>query len=150
MNKIVSLIWVLTIGLLLGLGLSSCNGAKAYTKKGAKMESAGMIDQAADCYFTALQKKPAHIDALTGLKRTGQQVLSRILVTFDQALVLNDRQSAIEAFKKAEGYNKKAAAFGVTLLFPDSKRAVYENVKNAHVEELYGVATEHLESNRYA
>ncbi|MGY8884700.1 MAG: hypothetical protein ACKVKI_04220, partial [Flavobacteriales bacterium] len=88
MNKIVSLIWVLTIGLLFGLGLSSCNGAKAYTKKGAKMESAGMIDQAADCYFTALQKKPAYIDALTGLKRTGQQVLSRILVTFDQALVL--------------------------------------------------------------
>jgi len=150
MNKTVSLIWVLTIGLLFGLGLSSCNGAKAYTKKGAKMESAGMIDQAADCYFTALQKKPAYIDALIGLKRTGQQVLSRILVTFDQALLLNDRQSAIEAFKKAEGYNKKAAAFGVTLLFPDSKRAVYENVKNAHVEELYGVATEHLESNRYA
>jgi len=149
MNKTVSLIWVLTISLLFGLGLSSCNGAKAYTKKGAKMESAGMIDQAADYYFTALQKKPAHIDALTGLKRTGQQVLSRILVTFDQALVLNDRQSAIEAFKKAEDYNKKAVAFGVTLLFPDSKRAVYENVKNAHVEEIYGVANEHLESNRY-
>jgi tetratricopeptide (TPR) repeat protein len=149
MNKTISLFWVLTIGLLFGLGLSSCNGAKAYTKKGAKMESAGMIDQAADCYFTALQKKPAHIDALTGLKRTGQQVLSRILVTFDQALVLNDRQSAIEAFKKAEDYHNKAVAFGVTLLFPDSKKAEYENVTNAHVEELYGVATEHLESNRY-
>ena len=150
MNKTVALIWTLTIGLFFALGFSSCNGAKAYTKKGAKMESAGMVDQAADYYFTALQKKPAHIDALTGLKRTGQQVLSRILVTFDQAILLNNRQSAIDSFKKAEAYHNKAAAYGVTLLFPESKRAVYENVKNAHVEELYGVATEHLESNRYA
>lgn len=149
MNKTVSIIWALTIGLLLSVGLSSCNGAKAYTKKGAKMESAGMIDQAADYYFTALQKKPGHIDALTGLKRTGQIVLSRHLVAFDESIIRNDRESAIKAFKQAEAYYKKAATFGVALAFPEAKRAIYENVKNAHVEELYGEATKHLELKRY-
>ena len=115
MKKIISLITFLFIGITLSLGLSSCNGAKAYTKKGAKMEAAGMIDQASDYYFTALQKKPGHLDAMTGLKRTGQRVLSRHLVAFDEALTRNDRESAIAAFQKADEYNQKAAAFGVVL-----------------------------------
>ena len=149
MKKIISIITVLLVGITLSLGLYSCNGAKAYTKKGAKMEAAGMIDQAADYYFTALQKKPGHLDAMTGLKRTGQIVLSRHLVAFDEALTRNDTESAIAAFQKADEYNKKAAAFGVVLAFPEAKRVLFDNVKNAHVEELYTVATEHLEWKRY-
>ena len=60
----------LTICTMLGLGLtmsfSSCNGAKAYVKKAKKMEAAGMIEQAAAHYMTALRKKPENLDAITG------------------------------------------------------------------------------------
>lgn len=134
----------------LSIFITGCNGAKAYVKKGAQMEAAGMMDQAADYYFTALSKKPENSDALSGLKRTGQIILARHLAAFDEALTRKDRESAISSFKSAESFYKKVEARGVVLAFPEAKRALYENVKNAHVEELYNVANEHLESRNYS
>ena len=74
---------------------ASCNGAKAYVKKARKMEEAGMNEQAAAHYMTALRKKPDNLDALTGLKRTGQIVLAQHFATFDEALIRNEREAAI-------------------------------------------------------
>ena len=72
----------ISLFLLLGLGITmtfaSCNGAKSYVKKARKMEEAGMNEHAAAHYMTALRKKPDNLDALTGLKRTGQIVLHSI------------------------------------------------------------------------
>jgi tetratricopeptide (TPR) repeat protein len=113
------------------------------------MEAAGMIDQAADFYSTALKKKPANLDALSGLNRTGQIILSRHLALFDEATLRSDKESAIRNFKNAESFYDKVNAFGVTLNFPDSKRAQYESVKNDHVQELYTIATSHLEKLEY-
>ena len=144
----------LTICLMLGLGLtisiSSCNGAKAYVKKAKKMEAAGMMEQAAAHYMTALRKKPENLDAITGLKRTGQIVLQQHFADFDEALIRNDRESAINAFQKAEKYFDQVKSVGVTLEFPDAKRAMFESVKNAHVQEIYVIGADHLENLRYA
>ena len=65
------------------MSISSCNGAKAYVKKAIKLEEAGMMEEAANHYMTALRKKPENLDALVGLKRTGQITLSRHLADFD-------------------------------------------------------------------
>ncbi len=144
----------LTICLMLGLGLtisiSSCNGAKAYVKKAKKMEAAGMMEQAAAHYMTALRKKPENLDAITGLKRTGQIVLQQHFVDFDEALIRNDRESAINAFQKAEKYFEQVKSVGVTLEFPGAKRVMFESVKNAHVQEIYVIGADHLENLRYA
>ena len=129
--------------------LNSCKGAKAYVKRGAKMEAAGMIDQAADFYSTALKKKPANLDALSGLNRTGQIILSRHLATFEEAVLRNDKEAAIVNFKNAESFYDKVHKFGVTLNFPASKKAQYEAVKNDHVKDLYTIATSHLEKLEY-
>jgi len=129
--------------------LNSCKGAKAYAKRGAKMEAAGMIDQAADFYFTALNKKPGQSDAVVGLHRTGSIILARHLASFDQGILLDDKKSAISHFKKADYFYNRVLAFSVTLNFPDSKRTQYKAVKNAHVEEIYEIATAHLEKLEY-
>ena len=147
-NFISPFIIVLTT-ITLCASLNSCKGAKSYVKRGAKMEAAGMIDQAADFYSTALKKKPANLDALSGLNRTGQIILSRHLALFDEAILRSDKESAIRNFKNAESFYDKVNAFGVTLNFPDSKRAQYESVKNDHVQELYTIATSHLEKLEY-
>ncbi|MBM72519.1 MAG: hypothetical protein CL847_07030 [Crocinitomicaceae bacterium] len=143
----------LTICLMLGLGLtmsiSSCNGAKAYVKKAKKMEAVGMMEQAAAHYMTALRKKPENLDAITGLKRTGQIVLLQHLADFDEALIRNDRESAINAFQKAEKYFDQVKSVRVTLEFPASKRAMFESVKNAHVQEIYVIGADHLKNLRY-
>ena len=130
--------------------LNSCKGAKAYVKRGAKMEAAGMIDQAADFYSTALKKKPANLEALSGLNRTGQTILSRHLATFEEAVLGNDKDAAIRNFKNAEAFYDKVYTLGVALNFPASKKAEYEAVKNDHVKDLYTIATSHLEKLEYA
>ena len=66
-----------------------------------------MINQAAAHYYTALTKKPQNIDALVGLKRTGQIVLSRQLADFDESVLRGDRESAISSFQKADNYYNK-------------------------------------------
>ena len=144
----------ITLCFMLGLGITmtftSCNGAKAYVKKARKMEEAGMNEQAAAHYMTALRKKPDNLDALTGLKRTGQIVLAQHFATFDEAVLRNEREAAIDAFQKADKYNNLVASVGVTLAFPAEKRNMYESVKNAHVEEIYVEGSSHLEKEEYA
>lgn len=137
------------LGLGLSMSISSCNGAKAYVKKAIKLEEAGMMEEAASHYMTALRKKSENLDALVGLKRTGQITLSRHLSDFDAAVFLGDRESAIDSFHKAEEYNEEVTGLGVTLVFPQEKHNQYQTVKNAHVEEIYVEGSSHLENLRY-
>jgi len=150
MKNFISPFIIVLTAITLCASLNSCKGAKSYVKRGAKMEAAGMIDSAADFYFTALSKKPANLDALSGLNRTGQIILSRHLALFDEAILRSEKESAISHFKKADYFYNRVLAFSITLNFPDSKRTQYEAVKNAHVEEIYIIATSHLEKLDYS
>lgn len=149
MSRLINILFLSALALSVSFSMTSCNGAKSYVKKAKKMEEAGMIDQAATHFFTALRKKPDNLDALTGMKRTGQIVLSKHLADFDEAVLRNDREAAISSFQKAEAYEKKIASVNVTLVFPQAKRDQFVAVKNAHVEEIYGEATEFLNGLNY-
>ena len=130
MKSFVKIAVFLMASLTLSMSVSSCNGAKAYVKKAKKMEEAGMINQAAAHYYTALTKKPQNIDALVGLKRTGQIVLSRQLADFDESVLRGDRESAISSFQKADNYYNKLQAVNVSVEFPSVKRNQFESVNN--------------------
>lgn len=149
MSRLINILFFSALAFTVSFSMTSCNGAKSYVKKAKKMEEAGMIDQAANHFFTALRKKPDNLDALTGMKRTGQIVLSKHLADFDEAVLKNERESAIASFQKAEQYEKKIASVGVTLNFPQAKRDQFVAVKNAHVEEIYVEANDHLQGLRY-
>jgi len=132
--------------LMLGLG---CNGSKAFVKRGAKMEEAGLMDQAANLYYTAVVKKPSNVDAMSGLKRTGQIVLSQHIAQFDESVAYGSRESALDAWHRAEAWDGKLGAVGVQLAFPEAKRATYESVKNAHLDASYRQANILLEQEMF-
>ena len=129
--------------------LQGCNGSKAFVKRAVKMEEAGMTSQAANLYYTALVKKPTNIDAMVGLKRTGQIVLAQHISAFDQAVMNHQREGALDAWHDAEAWDSKLDAVGVDLAFPEGKRATYETVKNAHLDESYQKANELLEQESF-
>ena len=131
------------------LSFSGCNGSKAFVKRAAKMEEAGMTSQAANLYYTAVIKKPSNVDAMLGLKRTGQIVLAQHISSFDQAVMNHQREGALDAWHEAEAWDTKLEAVGVNLAFPDAKRALYETVKNAHLDESYRMANELLEEEAF-
>ena len=132
-----------------GLG-TGCSTSKAYTKRGLKMEEVGMMSQAASFYYTAVQKKATNTDALAGLQRAGQWVLNDHLRQFDEARVANDRARAVAAFEAAEAYNNRVAKLGIRLLFMESARQAYEQVKDAHMDELYQAGLTALETEDFA
>ena len=132
-----------------GLG-TGCSTSKAYTKRGLKMEEVGMMSQAASFYYTAVQKKATNTDALAGLQRAGQWVLNDHLRQFDEARVANDRARAVAAFEAAEAYNNRVAKLGIRLLFMESARQAYEQVKDAHMDELYQAGLAALETEDFA
>ena len=129
---------------------TGCSGSKAYTKRGLKMEEVGMMTQAAGFYYTAVQKKATNTEALAGLQRAGQWVLNDHLRQFDEARMANDRARAVAAFEAAEAYNARVTKLGIRLLFMESARQAYEQVKDAHMDELYQAGLTALETEDFA
>jgi tetratricopeptide (TPR) repeat protein len=142
---------------LLGLGLlaasmfigTGCNSPRALAKRGAKMEEAGMMDQAANFYYTALQKDRNHLPSLSGMERTGQAVLMDRLADFDAAVLENNRAAAVKAYESADAYFKKVEGVGVRLNFPETKRMLFAQVKNAHMDDLYNRGLGYLEAENF-
>ena len=58
----------------LALALASCNGPKSLSKRAGELHAVGFNQQAADLYAMALRKRPGYVDAMIGLKMTGQGV----------------------------------------------------------------------------
>ena len=123
--------FLILLALAISTALPSCNGSKAFVKRAAKMEAAGMMPQAANLYYTAVMKKPTNIDAMVGLQRSGQVVLGQHIAEFDEAVAYNNRQIALSAWDKAVAWDKKLSAVGRIWPSLEAKRATYESVKNA-------------------
>ncbi len=117
--------------------LSSCATSKSFQKKGAKLEEAGMIEEAANMYYVALQKNRTNVDAKIGMKNTGQVVLNTLLNDFTQKKVFGDKKEAINAWAEAMKLKDKVANLGVQLEVPEMYRQDYEMVKSDYVTELY-------------
>ena len=62
----------------------------------------------------------------------------------------NDRARAVAAFEAAEAYNNRVAKLGIRLLFMESARQAYEQVKDAHMDELYQAGLTALETEDFA
>ncbi len=117
--------------------LSSCATSKSFQKKGSKLEEAGMVEEAANMYYVALQKNRNNVDAKIGMKNTGQVVLNTLLNDFTQKKVFGDKKEAINAWAEAMKLKDKVANLGVQLDVPEMYRKDYEMVKSDYVTELY-------------
>ena len=137
--------WVLVIA----IAWTGCSGSKAYVKRGLKMEELGMMDQAARFYQTAVSKNSYNPDALAGLQRAGQWVLNDYLRQFDEFRMAHNRARAVVVFEEAEAYASKIEKLGVRLVFLESARTAFEQVKNAHLDELYADGVEALETEDF-
>ena len=59
------------------------------------MEEVGMMQQAANFYYTAVTKDAHNTDALAGMQRAGQWVLNDYLSRFDEARLGGNRASLV-------------------------------------------------------
>jgi tetratricopeptide (TPR) repeat protein len=118
--------------------ITGCSGSKSFSKKGEKLDEAGLYAEAADMYFQSLQRNRKNVDAIAGLKKTGQRVLDDKLSEFFKANSMGAAKgTAVEAFLTAQAYADRAQMLGVTLEIPDHYKTDYAQVKGEYLVELY-------------
>jgi tetratricopeptide (TPR) repeat protein len=142
--------WTCVLATSVLIAMSSCSGSKAFVKRGMKMEEVGMMQQAANFYYTAVTKDAYNADALAGLQRAGQWVLNDHLARFDEARLAGNRGTAVSAFERAKAYQNKLERLGIGLLILSETEAAYNRVKNDHLEEVYEEAVAHLENEAFS
>lgn len=126
------------IGLATGVMLASCSGSKSFSKKGAKLDEQGLYSEAAEMYLQSLQRNRKNVDAIAGLKKTGQQVLNDKLSEFFKLNSMGgDKGATVDAYLRAKEYADRVAYLGVTLEIPDHYKTDFNQVKGEYLVELY-------------
>lgn len=138
------LIYLLSIALLV-----SCATSKSFYKKGSKLEEAGLVEEAANMYYVALQKNRNNVDAKIGMKGAGQVVLNSMLNEFVQKKSFGDKKEAITAWEEAMKLKAKVANVGVQLDVPSMYQKDYDLVKSDYVAEIYEEGLELMDQGEF-
>jgi tetratricopeptide (TPR) repeat protein len=128
---------------------AGCATSRSFSKRGQKLEQAGMFDEAAGMYFTSLQKNRGNVDAQIGMRNTGQLVLNKRLQEFTQLRTFDKKKEAIVAWQNAVGYSNKVKSLGVSLSIPDFYLSDYEELKGIYTAELYDQGIALMDEGKY-
>ena len=109
------------------------------------MEDVGLMEQAANFYFTAAMKDRSNADALVALQRSGQWVLDEKIDRFEQADLAGSLPEAVVAYEEALQYVDRVARAGIDLLILESAKQAFKDVRHTHIQELYDAGMEALE-----
>jgi tetratricopeptide (TPR) repeat protein len=135
---------------LLSAVLTSCHNSKHFYKMGVKQEQGGLVSEAAESYYTALQRSRTNVDAQIGMKRTGQLVLNNLLNDFAKQRNFGDYKSAVYAFHQARNYRDRIQSVGVSLLLADFYEKDYQESKTIYLKNLYDEGNKLLEEKKFA
>ena len=141
------LLFILAIGVIL-VG-SSC-ASKRYAKQGLKYEQAGMYEMAAQSYYQSLMSKKENIDARIGLKKNGQMLLDKKVLTVQQAYDASDDKKTVYSYLDAKGYQDQVAALGIDLMMSDQTTEMFKEAKAKYIEKTFNDAQLLLEDEKFA
>lgn len=134
---------------LLILFAAGCVTSRGFSKRGQKLEQAGMFEEAAGMFFTALQKNRSNVDAQIGMRNTGQLVLNQRLQEFVQMKTADQQPEAIQAWRVATSYKDRIKSVGVTLNIPEFYLNDYQDLKADYTNRLYDEGIALMDQGRY-
>ncbi len=114
------------IFILLTLFLIACTGSRKYFKAAEKLEKQGLVNEAAEYYLEALQRKPTSVEAKLKLKEVGQKHMSNMASEFFRNYNTQQLEASLESFEKLREFNSKTIALGVQLDYPKTYEEDYQ------------------------
>lgn len=129
--------------------LAGC-ASNRYVKKAGLLEDSGLYADAADNYFSSLQKNINNIDAKLGLQRTGQLVLDDKMDKFKTQYQNGVAKDAVYAYRAGDEYYKKLQGVGIKLIFPDEQASYYREVEETFLSSLYQDASKALDLEQFS
>ncbi len=117
--------------------LSGGCASKRLAKQGAKFESQGLYEQAAELYYQSAFKNNDNVDAIVGLKKNGQMLLDHKLIAFTKAYDGGNMKDAVYGYLDAASYKDKVSGVGVNLVMADRYKATYDDAKSRYLSQIY-------------
>lgn len=118
-------------------------------KKGVELEKAHLYEEAANFYFSALDRKSTNIDAYMALQRVGKRVLNDYLNDFFKKEGLGETKAAVYAYRKASSYQQRLKQYNVNEEIADHYKDKYQDVKSIYLESLFTEGEILLEENNF-
>lgn len=128
----------------------ACNPSRSLTKKGKKLETAGMYREAANYYYDAVRYNNRNIDAQIGLKNTGQKVLNDYFEEFFRSNSTDKFKEAVYAYRNADKYFKDLSNMGVYLKWDDHYKNDYQEALSKYLDIQYTEGLELLKKDDFA
>ncbi len=137
------------IFLLLIVLLSSCTGSKKMYKQGQQLQEAGLIDQANEKFFQALDRNPNNIDAQIALKKSSEMHLSDLLSQFFIASSNNEHKKAVEVYQNTQKFVNRVNKYRINLSIPTHVNEAYKNHEDKYIAQLFEEAQDLLEVEKF-
>jgi tetratricopeptide (TPR) repeat protein len=129
--------------------LGACSGSRKYFKAGEKLETQGLVDEAAEFYLEALQRKNTNTDARIKLKQTGQKYVSYLSSEFFRNYNLNQNEASLTSFEKLTSFTSRAGALGVDLSYPSEYNNDYKTAIDKYCVKNYTIGAGLLKLKKY-
>lgn len=133
--------------------LVACTGPRVLTKHGLEYEESKLPGKAYESYSRALKKKPNFVKALSGLKRTGSQLIDKELSTFTAMVNKKEYRSAVGYYESALSRKKEISSYNLIVSWPadiDTKYRKAKAIANRQIaEEHYGIASKYENERKF-
>ena len=135
--------------LLLAVVIVACNGSKAYTKKAAKLAAAGIHKEAIEYYIQALNRDRSNVEAQIGLRKSGEEVMSKYQSKFFKEYNSSNYKSAVYTYIEIQGFKKKIDAYNTEINVPNHLIEDYNHAKKEYLEEEFEMANKLMSEEQF-
>ncbi len=115
----------------------SCVTSKGLVKKAVVLEQAGEYTASSELFYQSIKKNSRNTDAIIGVKRTGEKVLSDKLKKFSKLSLQGNYEEANNAYLDAQKYVSYIEKVDVILEIPDNYKDKYTEVLNQFLTDKY-------------
>ena len=127
----------------------ACTGTKKYFKAAEKLEKQGLVNEAAEFYLEALQRKPTNVDARIKLKEVGQKHVSFMSSEFFRNYNTNQFEASIDNFEKLKSFAGRTEALNVSLNYPTAYEDDYKKAIDKYCAKNYDIGAELVKQKKY-
>jgi hypothetical protein len=129
---------------------SACTGSRKYFKAAEKLEKQGLVNEAAEYYLEALQRKSTSVEAKIKLKEVGQKHVSNLASEFFREYNTQQLEASLETFERLKAFTAKTDVLGVQLDYPKTYEEDYQKSVESYCLRNYNQAQLLVNQKKYS
>lgn len=134
--------------LLISVLLAGCV-SKKHAKRARKLEDAGLYELAAENYLRSFNANPNNLDAITGLRRTGQRTIDIKNSIVSRACLSGNDRETVYRYLETLAFYQRIRNTGVSLAMHEEARTCYEEAKARFLDRSFEEARLLLEEEDF-